>query len=521
MSDKKKEGWSRRHFLKGLGTAGLAAAAGAGLSMWERPKSAISGPKGEAKEPKFLIVLAASGGASIIDSLMAIRESESKQSDTINCFPDSVVQNIDGTPFRAVDMKMSGIGPIPAPFQSNQSAFIKKYKDDIMVVTQTGSSVTHQIGQRRSITGNEAWFGRTLQECVAQEYGENFILPNVLLATGTSFIEHGSDKGIKPFALGETVANPAVWPLGLNGTKGISKLDRDLVQQMRMLRNEKLDPKSRFAQAFGQSDMLKRWQYARGTPQRQIENQDLITKLMLYPDSAKYPLAQSGLKSSPAAERVRRAFPNFEIDALEAQAALAFLLLKFRVSVSVTIGPRFDLIAHGDENVLEKLRRGGGGGLPEGTIINPPIAFDFSHQGHRSTQAMMWDRIFKIADGLITLLRSEEYKDGESFWDRSMVYIATDFGRSKIRPSKANDFGTSHDLNNGYVVISPLVNGGKLLGGVNPDTGMTYGFDPNTGKPDRFRTTEEKEMFAGLLHALDVNTEGSGLPDMRVMRKKA
>lgn len=504
MSDSR---WTRRHFLKGLGVAGTVAATGAGLSLWQQEKIARSNPNQPKKDPRFLIVIGASGGASIIDSMMAIRASESQQASTINCFPDQLVQDIPDSPFRAVDQKISRFGPIPVSVDAKQSELVKKLKDDMMVATQTGTSVTHQIGQRRSVTGNEAWLGRTLQECVAMEYGQDFILPNMLLATGTSFIEHGTDKGLPDFCLGETVTNPAVWPLSLDGSRGISSIDPKLIQEMRTLRNETVDPATRFAQVFGQNAHLKRWQLARSAKQRQIENQDLITKLMMYPDSSKFPLTANGLKSSPAAQLVREKFPNFEVDPLDAQAALAFLLLKFRVSVSVTIGPRFDFVNKGS--------------LSGDSILNPPLAFDFSHNAHRATQAHMWERLLKTVDGLRDLLKSEEFKDGESFWDRTMIYVATDFGRSKTRPSNSTTFGSGHDLNNGIVVFSPMVNGNKLLGGVDPNTAMTYGFDPTTGAPDKTRNTEEAQIFAGLLHAMQIDTTGSKLPDMRAMRKNA
>jgi hypothetical protein len=32
---------------------------------------------------------------------------------------------------------------------------------------------------------------------------------------------------------------------------------------------------------------------------------------------------------------------------------------------------------------------------------------------------------------------------------------------------------------------------------------------------------EERQIYAGILHALGVPTEGSGLPDMRAMRRRA
>ena len=162
---------------------------------------------------------------------------------------------------------------------------------------------------------------------------------------------------------------------------------------------------------------------------------------------------------------MRTAFPNYDWDPLHAQAALAFLLIKNRVSVTVTLGNSFDL-------VLEDGASLGGGGLPEGSMANPPIGFDFSHQAHRSTRAFMWSRIYEIAGGLMTLLQGEEWRDGQSLWDRTMIYVATDFGRSKTRPSNAGDWGSGHDLNNGLVLLSPMVNGNTVLGGVDSWWGL-------------------------------------------------
>ena len=69
------------------------------------------------------------------------------------------------------------------------------------------------------------------------------------------------------------------------------------------------------------------------------------------------------------------------------------------------------------------------------------------------------------------------------------------------------------------MTFSPLVPGDTLLGGVNADTGKTYGFDPQTGAPETGRNMEEAEIFSGLLGALGIDMSGSGLPDVPVMRK--
>ena len=123
---------------------------------------------------------------------------------------------------------------------------------------------------------------------------------------------------------------------------------------------------------------------------------------------------------------------------------------------------------------------------------------------------------FEVADGLITLLKAAEAAPGSgiSKWERSMIYCATDFGRTKNRPSFSNGFGSGHDLNNGILAISPMLKGNQVLGGVDPDTALTYGFDPQTGAPDPNREMFEHEIYAGLTQALGIDT---GLPDVSAM----
>jgi hypothetical protein len=492
--------WTRRSFLH------QTALFGAGSRL-------ASAQRAEARDPRFLIVLCATGGASIVDSLLAVRESESKAAASVNAYPDRLVQNIPGTPFRAIDFASKRIGAIPASFQSNQSAFVKKHAADIMVVTHTGTSVNHRVAEHRAVNGNAAWRGRTLQEAVALQYGSGHAIPNVHLVNGTGFTEAGTDNTMPMHVYGEHVTVPNLWPLSLDGHKGITGAPpRHLFEKARAFRNNELDPKSDFYATFQKSERIRHWTSLRGDALRGVEAADLITKLMVFPDSPKMPLKAHGLKGSELGERVRAAFPRYEIDPFESQAALAFLLLRYGVSVTVTLGAEGGAVFK--EGV--SLQRGG---LGEGGLINTPIAFDFSHQAHRETQALMWDRTLGIADRLIGLLKAEEFRGGRSFWDHSLIYVATDFGRTRRRPDGANTFGSGHDLNNGSLLISPLVNGGKVLGGVDPDTILTYGFDPRTGRPEPGRQMTEPEIYAGILQALGVDTPGAGLPDMRAMRK--
>ncbi len=482
----------RRALLKSLSMYATGGAAGVSSLLAARRGAA------EEKKPKFLIVLAGAGGASIIDSFLAIRGSESANASTINTFPDSEVHGFANSPLRAVDLSRSGAGDIPIPFSANQSRFVQRHREDILVASVTGTSVNHAVAQRRSITGNEAWKGRTLQEAIANEYGASFPLPNVNMSAG-GYIEHGTDKSLPSHVFNEPVADPTVFPAALHGSRGVTQpASASVVARARRLRDEKLDPESTFYKTFRDSERLKLWKAQRSGPSQALEGADLITKLMFLEDSADIPLSAHGLAESPDGRKVREKFPNFLTDSLDAQAALAFLLIKNRVSVTVTIAPSFAVL-------IETNR------FPP-TITNPPLAFDFSHNAHRAAQALMWSRLFRVADGLIDLLKTEEFEAGESFWDRSMIYFATEFGREKRRPDNASDFGTSHHLNNGIAVVSPMVQGNRVLGGVDPDTGLTYGFDPMTGAPDRGQTMAERHIYSGILDSMGVDTSGSGLP---------
>jgi hypothetical protein len=380
-----------------------------------------------------------------------------------------------------------------------------------MVATITGTSVNHQIAQRRSITGNEAWKGRTLQEMVAWQYGVGMPIPNVHLLAGTGYNEPGNDATVPGFARRQIVADPKLWPLSLDGSRGLERgLSRDVLAAVRQQRNEVFEPATRFANLFGNAPRLREWATLRGANQEQIESMDLISRLMVGTDRPDFPLSSYGLTSAPDAALLRSTFPDLDIDPLHGQAALAYLLIKNRVSASVTIGPSTGFVYKpGDASA----------GLPENSVLNPPLGFDFSHTSHRETQAVAINRLYAVIDGLITLLQAADFGDGTSLWDRTMIYVATEFGRDKVRPAGATSWASGHNLNNGVMVFSPLVPGDTLRGGVDPDTGLTYGFDPITGAPEPGRTTAEAELFSGLLGALGVDTSGSGLPDVPAMRK--
>lgn len=452
-------------------------------------------------KPRFLIVVGAVGGASIIDSMLAVRAAETTAAGgnpgKLNTFADSQVQMVDGSPFRAVKVNSPRMGNIPTPVITDQLPFVKKYKDSMLVATSVGTSVNHDIAQKRSLTGNAAWRGRTLQECVALQYGAGFPIPNVNMGS-SGFSERGTDNSLPAHCYGEVVANPSLWPLGLDGIKGIKDAPaRDVMALARSVRNS-LDAQSVFGKTFDDAAALKLWNEQRTSGQGALEVQELISRLNVLTDSPKTPLSEFGLSSSPDAERLRAVFPNHMTDPVEGQAALAFLLLKHRVSVTVTLGPSFNVAV-----------------TPARTLTNPPLAYDFSHNDHRSIQAFMWSHMMGTIDKLIELLKSEPFdSSGESLWDRSLIYMATEFGRTRNRTEPSELFGTGHDLNNGFMILSPRVRGNTVLGGVDPKTTLTYGFDPRTGAPQPGKVeSNEPDIFSGILTAMGVDTSGSGLPD--------
>ena len=486
----------------GAGALGAASAFGPGFLGGRRRAHAASSDR------RFLITVGATGGASIIDSLLAVREGEVTAAGgdpaLINAFPDNQVVNVG--PFRAVRLAGSGLSLLGTPLDGvDHSVFATKHQGDMQVVTVQNTSVNHVLAQKRSINGNAAWNGRTLQEMVALTYGADCPVPNANMAA-FGFVEPGADTTLPAHVYPEAIANPRFWSLGLDPLKGIKNVpEREIIDLATRLRNERLDPESVFYKTFQKSKKIQKWLAQRGATKDQIQTLDLITKLTVIPDRPpEFPLAEYGLEQTPDGQRILDAFPGIEIDPLHAQAALGYLLIKYGVSVSVTLSPNFN------PEIAE---------LPGGPLLLlPPLAFDNSHSQHRQTQAFMWTRILDVIDKMTDLLKQDEFEGtGETLYDRSLFYVATDFGRTKNRTGGAVSFGSGHDLNNGALIVCSKGKSG-VFGGVDARTAMTFGFDLQSGAPDPGRRTSERELYAGILQLLGVDTTEAGLPDVSALR---
>jgi hypothetical protein len=502
MSHRKPVRFTRRDALR----AGLMSAAAATL-----PTISTTARAQAADDRRFLFVICAAGGGSMIDAFLPVVDSESANGQTIVAYPSAFVVQPAGSAFRTVQAP-----PLtPYPFNNGfKQTFLQRHMNDMAVMAAEGTSVNHLVAQERSVTGAGINAGRTLMEAAAARHGEGMLLPNVNMAGG-GFLKPGDDPSVPDWARAAPVADALLFPLSTDGVAGVAGVPgaqpgaapqgadelaraRSLVERARRTR-ESLESRSVFGKTFHNAPVRRSYLQTRRELQPAMEVADLITKLTMVPDSPNVPLNDYGLASSPDEQRIRNVFANVVSDPFEAQAALAFLLVRHQVSCAVTISPSFSPLLEG------------------GNLTNPPLAFDFSHTNHPGTQYVMWGRILRVVDGLITLLKGEAYGDG-TLYDRSLIYVATDFGRDKVRPSGSLEFGSGHHLNNGNLIVSPMVQGNRVYGGVDADTGYSHGFNFATGDPEptarapgdppAANMPREGHVYSAVAQALDVSFDG-------------
>jgi len=463
----------------------------------------------------FLVVITAYGGASITDSVLAVTRGACAAAGgnpaTTTVFDDyplsgpsgpawAAARPVPDSPFHAVSWRGAVDFGQPITKTIDHYDFLQRHKHHLLAITQTVTSVNHDTAQHRAVTGNGAWRGRTLQEEVAAAYGAADPLPNVLLTTGSGFVRGGRDDTLDPRFRGELAVDPLLWPLSLERAAAIPGVDPKAVSLAARLRDETLDPRSPRVRAYGGRDPLATFLDARTRRQPELEQGGLLSKLNLLPPER---TAGFDLTRAPEADELYARLDGLAEDPVFAQAALAYLLIKHRISTSVTLGPS-------SANVFLQ--------GPEGIDLRSlSLGFDASHTDHWSGQIWMWDRVFTLVDALVGLLDDEPYDDGSSLWDHTVLVVATEFGRGRERPPDALEFPSGHDLDNGVLVFSPRVTGNRVVGGVDPATTRTYGIDtsdPTLRTPDPGARMNEAHVYAAVLAAAGIDTTGSGLPDM-------
>jgi hypothetical protein len=476
--------FTRRQWLK------LAGAAGVGSLMWPNAAAHAQSRTVAPQDRKLLFIFCAGGGASIIDSFLPIVESEVGDAElaaTLNVYPEALIEQRPGSNIRSVKL-LDNYLFFARP--SDMGRLVERHGQDMIVVTHEGTTVNHTVGQQRALNGNGINRGRTLMEEMALQYGGGLALPSCNMSVD-GYVRHGADASIPSDARHEVISTPQLFATGTHGYRAIADApDAALINQARAVR-ERLDRTSVFSRTFVESPRLARYLTSRGLVQSSLEPASLLDKLLLV-DAAAVD-ARYGVQPSPLSGELRQLFPNMDEDNTQAQIALGFLLAYHGVSTSAVMGLRFDPVLHGDR------------------IVGAPIAFDYSHSAHPVTQSVMWGRTAELVDNLITLLKTHDYLGDPALgkmWDRSLVYVATEFGRDKRRPPGAMNWSTGHHLNNGSILFSPLLKGNAVYGGVDPKTGLTYGFDPLTGTPDPARTLNEGDIYSLIAHALGLDFPG-------------
>ncbi len=489
---------SRRAFVRGLATIAAASAVPGGFLLGRGTAHASEPTAGD--DQRFLIVIGATGGANISDCFLPALMSQAQTPELANSivnYPDDTVAQPVGSNIQAV--KYLGLSPL---FTSDYSpeTFVSKYHQEMLVMANEVTSVNHMVAQKRSITGNGINNGITLMEAMAMRHGAGLPIPNVNMAIG-GYIEPGDDLNIPDWARGELITGPALFSVSTHGTKGVLFApEDDLIDRARAVREE-LDTVSPFAHTFQHSKLRNKYVDKRRNSMPALEEKDLISLLTLAADGPGVPLDAFGLQSSPQLAEIVNTFPLLGADPFQTQAALAYLMIRHKVSSSVCMGLSYQPTIISPPPPAPAL------------IIETPLAFDFAHNDHLSSQNVMWARTLKVLDGLISLLQAAPFDPANpsagSFWDRTLIYVATDFGRSKTRPLGSYAFGTGHHLNNGALLISPLLAGNKVLGGIDHDTGLTKGFDLGTGAVvDGPNQIAEGHVYSTVCQALDISFPG-------------
>lgn len=485
--------WTRRQLLLMLG---------ASAALGARPPA----------DRRFLVVITAFGGASLTDSVLAVSRSRCAAAGgdpaRRTTYADwgsgpsgpewAAAREVPGSPFSATSWRGTVQFGAAHAGTFDQYGFVRRHRDHLLAIPHTVTSVNHETGQHRAVTGNLG--GPTLQEAVAAHHGADDPLPNVLLSTGSGFVRPGTDPALDPRFRGELAPDPLRWPLSLHRSAGVPGVDARMLDRATALRDE-LDAATPFARTFGAAPVLERFGALRRDRVPRLEAADLVPKLLL----AEGDLARWGLSRAPESEMLRERFPDLTDDPQFVQAALAYLLLKHRISSAVTLGPGAANVFVGDDWTGDI------------DLRQLTLGFDASHTDHLAAQAWMWDRVFTLVDHLVELLAAEPFDANSSLWDHTLIYVATEFGRGRTRPPDALTFSTGHDANNGVLLLSPLIRGNRVVGGVDPATLRTHGARPGAWTPDPARQLTEGHAYAAVLQALGVPSSARGLPDVAGM----
>lgn len=139
------------------------------------PHHAEAGPEPRPAD-RLLFVIAAYGGASIIDSFLPIAANEARAANA-PAYPDDLVVQPPGSRIRTVKNVVGTQLAHPFGTDYELSDFVTRHGEDLVVLAHECTSVNHLVAQQRSVTGAGIHHGRTLMEAMAMVHGRGLLLP--------------------------------------------------------------------------------------------------------------------------------------------------------------------------------------------------------------------------------------------------------------------------------------------------------------------------------------------------------
>ena len=216
------------------------------------------GVRADASSPfpgRLLFVVAAAGGGSILESFLPVVDTEvgdTNLANTLAVHGSAQVAQVGG--HRCVVHRGRNVASLPVGEAFDQRTFLQHHGSDTAVMTCEVTSVNHLVAQKRALTGASINSGRTIMEAMAEVHGQGLPLPNCNMAQG-GYLEGGDDVTLDPIARPEALADPLVFPLAMDGVRGVSGApDRSLVERARKVRDT-LETQSAFGLTFGASSL--------------------------------------------------------------------------------------------------------------------------------------------------------------------------------------------------------------------------------------------------------------------------
>jgi hypothetical protein len=448
------------------------------------------------------------GGASIIDSMLAVRESECDTPDVLNVYPDAMVQTVEGSPFRVIDQQLEDIGPLPYSGPANQSSFVRRRADQMCVITYTGTSVNHLVAEKRTLTGNDAWAGRTHPGDLCR---------GLWRGPGAAQCEHGRRRLHRArhrsgaARLGPRRARHERARRGPSACTASRDMrdapSADAHGARRGQARERLEHAVALRPHLHSLGAARRVEVSpRRREPRRVAGPHHAAQLACAIRRST-PCPSFGLTSSSETPTLlQRVFPLMATDPMEAQAALAYLLIANGISVTVTIGPSLSPNVGGQQ-----------------IVDSPPLAFDFSHTLHRGAQAIMWHRMLSVADRLIESVRKRpNISDGQE-----LLGPLADVFRQRLRsqravaPTVAREFGTGPSHQQRLPDrLAAAASGNSVLRRRRPEHHAHLRVRPHQ-RPRRSRAQHEREaeLFAGIVQRSVSRRRARVCPTWRALRR--